>query len=311
MRLFIGGTNGLVLYEDGEISELATELVLCAVKPSTGRLICGTDEGRILAWEGNGGARTVAKDLGEEISSLNLGSTGVIYCGTLPASFWFSKDSGEVWNELGALGQADGSERWTAPWGTPHTSALATHPKNAKTVYAGIEVGGIYRSRDGGKKWFNLGIPSPDMHAIQVSPAKHDRVYVTTGDGAYCSDDEGFNWRRMGVSNRRQYTMGVAAHPAEADRVIISAASGPPPAWSRGGASCDVYLSTDGGRRFRTVAKDLKGGVQRGALVINPKVPSEVVFGTSKGEVFYSNDGGESFDRVATKQGDVKTIVFA
>jgi hypothetical protein len=116
----------------------------------------------------------------------------------------------------------------------------------------------------------------------------------------------------MGTGNNRQYTMGLAAHPSEADRVIISAASGPPPMWNgSGGAKCDIYLSTDSGRRFRTVVKGLTGGVHRKALVINAKVPSEIVFGTSTGELYYSNDGGESFDLTADNLGDLRTIVFA
>ncbi|MGH2809718.1 MAG: WD40/YVTN/BNR-like repeat-containing protein, partial [Actinomycetota bacterium] len=193
----------------------------------------------------------------------------------------------------------------------PLASALATHPKDARTVYLGVEVGGLYRSRDRGKTWYDLDLPSSDVHSVQVSPARPDRVYATTGEGAFCSDDGGFNWRKM-AGHANAYTMGLAAHPGEPDRVIISAAKTPPPGWgAAGGARCDVYLSTDAGRRFRTVAKALKGAVQRRALLINPKVPSEVVFGTSTGELYYSNDGGESFDLMETGLGDIKAITFA
>ncbi|HVE75831.1 MAG TPA: hypothetical protein VND22_03570 [Actinomycetota bacterium] len=312
MRLFIGGSSGLIHFEDEEITKLHSEPVLAAVKLQTGKVVAGTDSGMILVWDGNGDARVVAKDLGDGVHGLAVASNGVIFAGTLPAGVWFSKDSGETWKELPAFPSAPNSENWTAPWGTPLVSGLGTHPKDPKTVFAGVEVGGIYRSRDAGKKWFDLEVPGSDVHSIQVSPAKHERVFVTTGQGSYCSDDEGFNWRQMGQTNPRQYSMGLAAHPAEADRVIISAAEGPPPSWkAKTGARCDIYLSTDAGRRFRTVVKGLRGAVQRRALIINPKVPSEVVFGTSLGEIFYSNDGGESFDREAEKLGDVKAVVFA
>lgn len=310
MRLFLGGSSGLILYEDEEITHLHAEPVECVVRPNASRLVAGTESGWILVWEGNGDARVTAKDLGDGVHALGVNASGVVLAGTMPAAAWISKDSGESWKELPALSTAPNSERWTAPWGTPLASSIATHPKDPKTIYFGIEVGGIYRSRDIGKKWFDLEIPTSDVHSIQVSPAKHERVFVTTGASAYCTDDEGFNWRQMGQSNPRQYTMGLAAHPTEADRVIISAADGPPPTWKKG-AKCDIYLSTDAGRRFRTVVKGLRGGVQRKALIINPKVPSEVVFATSTGELYYSNDGGESFDLVADKLGDVKCLVFA
>jgi hypothetical protein len=94
--------------------------------------------------------------------------------------------------------------------------------------------------------------------------------------------------------------------------VIISAAVGPPPTWKgNGGARCDIYLSTDCGRRFRTVVRNLPGGVHRKALMINSKVPSEIVFGTSMGDLYYSNDGGETFDLEASDLGDLRTVLFA
>lgn len=312
MRIFLGGSKGFVLLEDEELSTLSTESVLCVAKLMNGKVVAGTENGRILLWEGNGEARTVAKDIGDSVCGIAAGANGTLLAGSLPAGAWISKDAGGSWGEIQPFTAVDGSVEWTAPWGSPLVSAIAAHPKDRRTFYFGVEVGGAYRTRDSGKKWYDLGIPSPDVHALSVSPVKHDRIYATTGEGSFCSDDEGFNWRKMGPSNPRQYTMGLAAHPVEADRVIISAAAGPPPMWKKGaGAKCEIYLSTDAGRRFRTVAKGMKGAVRRGALVVNPRVPSEAAFGTTDGELHYSNDGGESFYRVATKLGDLKAVAFA
>lgn len=312
MRIFLGGSKGLVLYEDEELTQLHSDPLLSAVKPTPSRLVAGTESGSILVYDGNGDVRVAAKDLGRGVQGLAVGCDGTLFAGLIPAAMWMSPDQGDTWEELDAFTRVPGAGSWTAPWGTPLVSAIAAHPKDPGTVYAGVEVGGIYRSRDAGKSWSDLGLPVPDVHSIQVCPARPERVFVSTGEGSFCSDDEGFGWRQMGPANKRQYTMGLAAHPSEADRVIMSAAQGPPPTW-RGpdGARCDIYLSTDAGRRFRTVARNLRGGVHRKALVINSKVPSEIVFGTSTGQLFYSNDGGESFDEEAADLGDLRTIVFA
>lgn len=308
----MGGSNGLVLYEDEEVTPLYSAPVNCIAKCSPTVVVAGTDSGAVIVVDNSAGATIAAKDVGDSLHGLAVNNKGHLVAGTLPAAVWICKDKGQTWKELAAFRGAPGHESWYAPWGTPLVSAIATHPKDGKTIFCGVEVGGVYRTRDGGKTWFDLESPSADVHSIQLSPARPERVYVTTGEGFFCSDDEGFTWRHSAAKTERNYTMGLSAHPSEPDRVIVSAAAGPPPAWrGNAGASCEVRLSTDGGKRFRTVARGLQGGVQRKALVINQRVPSEVVFGTSTGDLFYSNDGGESFDQMASGLGDIRVLAFA
>lgn len=326
MRLFLGGAEGLALYEDGDVTRLDVPGVLCLVRTADGDVIAGTESGTVVSWSGSGEARLLAKDLGEAVTALALARSGRLLAGCLPAAAWRAKNLGESWTEFRSLSASPDASGWCGSAtgeadgggsGLPASvSSVGAHFKDAKTLYVGIHIGGLYRSRDGGKSWFNLGIPSADIQSIQLSAARPERVFITTGGrepvgcGAFCSDDEGISWRAMGEANRRQYTMGLAAHPTEPDRVIMSATGGPPATW-KSHAHCDVYLSTDAGRRFRTVVKDLKGAVRRRALVINPRVPSEAAFGTTTGELWYSNDGGESFDRVAEGLADLASVAFA
>jgi Sortilin, neurotensin receptor 3, len=323
MRMFLGGSKGFSLYEDGDVTQASTQRVLCLVRTVEGGVLAGTADGQVLAWSGAGGATVLAKDLGDAVTSLAIARSGRLIAGCLPVGAWRSKDAGESWTPIRSLAGSPGADSWAAgdgagslPAAAAAVTAVGTNHKDSKTIYVGIQVGGVYRSRDGGKSWYNLGLPCPDVHSIQLSAAKPERVFVTTGcanngsGGAFCSDDEGISWRQMGEANRCQYTMGLAAHPTEPDRVILSAAEGAPSTW-KSNAGCDLYLSTDSGRRFRTVVKDLKGGVRRRGLVINPRVPSEAAFGTTTGELWYSNDGGESFDLVAEDLGDLHAVAFA
>jgi photosystem II stability/assembly factor-like uncharacterized protein len=319
VRLFLGGSDGLGLFEDGDVTRLSGSAVLCLVRTVDGGVLAGTALGSVLSWSGVGEAKVLAKDLGDAVTSLALAKNGRLVAGCEPAEVWRSRDVGETWAQVGTLAACPGADAWCAGGTATHpaVSAVGTHHKDAKTIYIGIHVGGVYRSRDAGKSWYNLAIPCPDVQSIQLSTARPERVYVTTGGGsngercgAFCSDDEGLSWRPIGEANRRQHTMGLAAHPTEPDRVILSASAGEPSTW-KANAHCDIYLSTDSGRRFRTVVKDLKGGVRRRALVINPRVPSEAAFGTSTGELWYSNDGGESFDKVADGLADLLAVAFA
>ncbi len=52
MRLFLGGSNGLQLFEDDELTRLSSEAVLCLVRPQAGRVIAGTESGTVVVWDG-------------------------------------------------------------------------------------------------------------------------------------------------------------------------------------------------------------------------------------------------------------------
>src|SRR5688572_5168599 len=143
MRIFLGGSKGLVLYEDEELTQIHSESLLCAVRPSSTRLLTGTESGSIVVCEGNGDSHVAIKDLGQGVQSLAISSNGTIYAGLIPAGLWMSKDQGETWSEVPSLAQAPGHEAWSAPWGIPLLSCIATHPKDAKTIFCGVEVGGI------------------------------------------------------------------------------------------------------------------------------------------------------------------------
>ena len=312
MRLFLGGPDGLALYEDEDVTRLDVGGVLCMARTQDGGVLAGTSSGSIVGWSGAGEHRVLAKDVGDAVTSLAAARNGRLFAGCLPACIWRSKDVGESWTPVdGARAHVwiPGQEP-----GRPAVLAVGAHLKDSRTLYAGVEKSGVYRSRDSGKSWHNLTLPCPDIQSIQLSSARPERVFVTTGGepggGAFCSDDEGITWRPIGESNRHQHTMGLAAHPTEPDRVIVSATAGPPGTWDSD-ASCDVYLSTDSGRRFRTVVRDLPGGIGRRGLVVNPRVPSEAVFVTSARDLWYSNDGGESFDRVAERLPDLTSVIFA
>ena len=128
MRLFLGGSNGLQLFEDDELSRLSIDPVLCLIRPQAGRVVAGTESGAVVLWDGLE-ARKVAKDLGEGVHTLAVAPNAVLFAGTVPAGLWKSKDGGDTWTELTALGKAPGCEAWTAPGGgTPVATSLASKP---------------------------------------------------------------------------------------------------------------------------------------------------------------------------------------
>ncbi|HXG17804.1 MAG TPA: YCF48-related protein, partial [Methylomirabilota bacterium] len=140
-----------------------------------------------------------------------------LYLGTAPPAIFKSEDGGESWRRL----------RITNPVGLVQMGfpcriiRLAVDPTNTQEVYAGLEVGGVIRSVDGGETWDDC---SPelikftqhehlqsqlisdtnregmmDSHALTVSAARPGTVFLATRMGLFCSEDKGMHWKEMEI----------------------------------------------------------------------------------------------------------------
>ena len=60
----------------------------------------------------------------------------------------------------------------------PRVTALLVDPVDRGTVLAGVEIDGVYRSRDGGDTWAHVdsGITNPDIHGMAFSVGEQKTV---------------------------------------------------------------------------------------------------------------------------------------
>lgn len=75
--------------------------------------------------------------------------------------------------------------------------ALATHSDRPGLVAAGLEMGGVALSADGGATWRigNAGLPDGDVNAIAIASRNPDLIYAAVrGDGLFKSEDAGETW---------------------------------------------------------------------------------------------------------------------
>ena len=75
--------------------------------------------------------------------------------------------------------------------------ALATHSDRPGLVAAGLEMGGVALSADGGATWRigNAGLPNGDVNAIAIASRNPDLIYAAVrGDGLFKSEDAGETW---------------------------------------------------------------------------------------------------------------------
>ena len=295
-------------------------------EPSSRTLFAGTYGAAIYA----------SKDLGRswERSDRGIGSRGIytlacreiggrprLYAGTQPAHLFCSDDLGQSWTELDGLRQVPGVEKWTFP-GPPHQAhvkSIAFNPVRSETLYAAVEVGGFLKSEDGGKSWMTVLGLNPDTHTVVAPASDPGKVYLvmpTTNAGpadlaGVCvSRDGGESWASLTPRDFRiGYVDPLLVHPRNGRLMFTAGAKTGPGTWRKTHtADARIARSRDGGQRWEILNEGLpdhiRGNIE--ALAMDVWNGGFALFaGTTDGEVFYSGDEGESWQKIIQGIGPV------
>ena len=182
-----------------------------------------------------------------------------LYVGTMPAALYVSENGGRSFRELASFRALPDYARWTFP-PAPHTAHIRHIVLDARLpddILIGVEEGGVARSRDRGVTWEDAsGPPSDtafpaekdlagggryaaadyedgrvyrDVHQVLRHPTRPEILYATTGRGTYRSADGGQSWDHLTDGLPVAYSLLVAAHPAQPDRLFVGAAGNGPP----------------------------------------------------------------------------------
>lgn len=178
-----------------------------------------------------------------------------LFVGTRPARLYVAPvDSAGAlgtaleWRELDsfhALSERDG-------WGIPRHEDVAQvrslhAPADAPArLVAGVEVGGVYRSADGGATWTRRGIDgfdaphTDDVHHLAVVDS--DTVAAATGSGLYRTTDAGRTWARLDDGQPQTYFRESLVH----DGTLFAGGSTTPPSRWETDADHALFESRDG-----------------------------------------------------------------
>ncbi|HVA13383.1 MAG TPA: hypothetical protein VNF99_09045 [Stellaceae bacterium] len=234
-----------------------------------------------------------------------------VYAGTEPASLFKSLDLGRSWHELPAI-SAQKNKDWTFP-GPPHiahTKMLAFDPRDARHFFAAIEQGALLETRDDGQSWRELADYSrpddrafKDLHNVLIAPSRPQLMFMTTGCGSYRSEDGGAHWAPMtGSDFRLAYPDHIALSPDE-QTLFMSGAADHPGAWRAShNAGTAIMRSRDGGRQWELLSHGIPAtapcNIEAMSLAAWPGGYS-LFAGNTDGAVYFSEDGGDSFTRIA------------
>ena len=220
-----------------------------------------------------------------------------VYAGSEPAAVFQSKDAGESWQECRGFRAVPESTAWGfhAPTRDSHVRDLRVSPGDPTHLYAGIEVGGMVRSKDGGNSWQQLPGLDDDIHCVNLSTTRPQRVYVATASAPYRTDDGGDSWELINDGLDRRYTLHVAAAPDDADLVLVTVSE------NARRNNPQFYRSIDGGQSWRLV-EGLGSGENPEDMVVafewDPHSPGQVYAGTDGGKLFRSRNRGESWEQL-------------
>lgn len=190
-----------------------------------------------------------------------LALPGALLVGTVPAALYRASNGG--WTEMEGLRRGSaGSVFPPNPDLGSRTRYLAADPKGSLRVYAGIEVGGMLVSDDGGLSWraCNEGLSDPDVHEVTACARTAGLVVAACGEGVFRSLDRGGRWEKITPPGDRTY--GTAVAEDKDGFIYLGIARGRPNTWIHtGSADAAVFRSRDGGVHWEAVVEGLRGGV--------------------------------------------------
>ena len=174
-------------------------------------------------------------------------------------------------------------------------------------MLAGIELGGLMRSTDGGVTWEDHRPGAqPDVHSLAWHPHARGVAYEAGGGGAAWSEDWGESWSAADEGRDRHYTWSVAVDPDDPGRWFVSASTSPFRAHRRGDPEAHLYRRENGG--WRTLAGGLPDPfpAMPYALV---GLGETVLAGLANGELWQSEDRGDTWVRCELVGDDLRRLV--
>jgi photosystem II stability/assembly factor-like uncharacterized protein len=239
------------------------------------------------------------------------GNPNIVYVGTASGGIWKTTNGGITWKPIF-------DEQPVASIGD-----LALEPGNPDVIYAGsgesnvrnsVSFGnGVYKSPDGGKTWWHLGLEDTEhISRIVINPKNPNIIYVgalghafgpNKMRGVFMSIDGGKTWDRVLYTDEYHGVADLDINPKNPNIVYAALWLFERKPWTfvSGDEKGGVYRSVDGGRNWQKITKGLPKLMGRIGIKVSPSNPEMVyVIAESKeGTLYRSDDRGETFSLVS------------
>ncbi|MGH9516788.1 MAG: WD40/YVTN/BNR-like repeat-containing protein [Terriglobales bacterium] len=245
----------------------------------------------------------------------SLSDPDTVYAGVEDAAIFRSTDGGKSWQELPALRGHGTGPKWQPGAGGMCLHTILLDPKNQQRMWIAISAAGAFRTDDGGKTWkpINRGlksqyIPDPDaevghcVHHIAMNPKRPGVLFMQKHWDVMRSDDAGDNWKEVSGNLPTDFGFAIDVHAHEPETIYVVPITSDGLHYVMEG-KLRVFRSKTGGSEWEPLTKGLPQkdcyvNVLRDAMAVDSLDKCGIYFGTSGGQVYASNDAGDSWNAI-------------
>jgi photosystem II stability/assembly factor-like uncharacterized protein len=245
----------------------------------------------------------------------SLTDPDTVYAGVEDAAMFKTTDGGATWSELSGLREAKGN-LWQPGAGGMCLHTILLDPTNADRIFIAISAAGAFRTDDGGTTWtpINKGLISgfelPDadaevghcVHNLAMHPSRPDVLFMQKHWDVMRTDNAGALWTEVSGNLPSDFGFPIGVHAHEPETIYVvpikSDSEHVPP-----DGKLRVYRSCSGGNEWEALTNGLPQencyvNVLRDAMAIDNLDSCGVYFGTTGGQVYASNDSGDTWNAI-------------
>ena len=230
-----------------------------------------------------------------------------IVCGTRPGEIFLSEDAGATW-ERSNLNAA--TECWFI--NTTRITSIHFDPVDTDTIWITIEIDGIFRSSDRGKTWTRLvdGLADCDTHDLVFLDEENGErtILCSTEAGLHKSIDGGKHWSLVPVAEDIAPWLYWRSIKDRADQSgVVLASVGDKPSGETG----VLLYSSDSGESWRRAELSEPVNSTIWSIATHPAKPELLFFATIFGQIYRSDDGGASWEKMRRELGEIRMIAWS
>lgn len=242
---------------------------------------------------------------------------GRYYVGTRPAGIWVTNDDGKHFEKLPTP-----FDQTCRGIGFPRITSIVLHPTDPDFLFVSVEIGGFYKSTDGGRTWretlsnlVDMPVPNGQVYGVNGRKDGHysimslgdpDMLIASSPDGSYVSTDYGDTWNDFPVLQvfPRQYHHDLSIKTDDPNTILYGVGD------DTIGCHGALLISRDRGRSWKSANFPESCNSPIWCFSHHPSNPNRILACTHYGMLFRSEDAGETWTKAPREFAEARAVCW-